>query len=157
MRVVQAQDHDFEPWLKLAGEAEPLFGPLVRDDRFLDALRKNIARGSAFCVRAGEGGAGTPLLGGLLWSAHPPKYEIGWLVVSTSSRRRGVGRALVEHALHTVKGSAVVAVNSFAEGFPGGEAALAFYQRLGFVACVAPLAEHEHGRQWFTLAEWPRA
>ena len=110
MRVVQAQDHDFEPWLKLAGEAEPLFGPLVRDDRFLDALRKNIARGSAFCVRAGEGGAGTPLLGGLLWSAHPPKNEIGWLVVSTSSRRRGVERALVEHALHTVKGSAVVAV-----------------------------------------------
>jgi hypothetical protein len=90
MGVVQAQDHDFEPWLELAGEAAPLFGPLVRDDRFLDALRKNIARGSAFCVRAGEGGAGTPLLGGLLWSAiHRSTKSAG-----SSFRHRAAAAAL---------------------------------------------------------------
>ena len=53
MLVQRAEPEDMPGWLALAAEVEPLFGPLVNDAGFRGALRKNIARGTAFCVREG--------------------------------------------------------------------------------------------------------
>ena len=43
--VVLATVADIRPWLVLAGEVEPLFGPLVEDRRFRRALEVNLERG----------------------------------------------------------------------------------------------------------------
>lgn len=138
MRVVLACSQDVAPWLVLAAQVEPLFGPMVDDPVFRRALDRNVARGTAFCVRAGDGLPGVPLMGGLLWSprAHcPPQpsfYRIGWLAVSARYRRRGVGRLLVEHVLGLVRPPAEIAVTTFGPDVPGGEPARAFYERMGF-------------------------
>lgn len=132
MRVVVACEEDVAAWIDLAAEVEPLFGPMIDDPYFYQALYRNIGRGSAYCVREGDGLPGMPLLGGLLLSSHPPEYRIGWLAVRGDSRRRGVGRRLVEHALALVQPPAEVSVVTFVASAPPGAAARSFYTRLGF-------------------------
>jgi hypothetical protein len=44
---------DIAGWLDLAREVKPLFGPMVGDPSFSAFLVQNIARGTAFCARAG--------------------------------------------------------------------------------------------------------
>ncbi len=58
MKVFVAQNGDFSAWLSLAAEVEFLFGPMVEEPGFHRALRKNIARGSAYCLRKGDGPVG---------------------------------------------------------------------------------------------------
>jgi GNAT superfamily N-acetyltransferase len=135
MQVITAESGDIPAWLDLAAEVEPLFGPLVGDDRFQRALQRNIARGSATCMRVGDGPPGSALMGGLLFSSHPPRYQIGWLAVAQAWRRQGVGRILVKHAFSLVHPPAEVSVVTFGQGVPGGAAARAFYAKLGFVPC----------------------
>lgn len=132
MRVVVANEEDVAAWLDLAAEVEPLFGPMVGDPLFHQALHRNIARGSAFCMREGDSLPGAPLLGGLLFSSHPPEYRIGWLAVRQDSRRHGIGRRLVEHALGLVQPPAEVSVVTFVAEEPEGVPARLFYERLGF-------------------------
>ena len=145
MLVQRAEPEDMPGWLALAAEVEPLFGPLVNDTGFHGALRKNIARGTAFCVREGDGPPGAPLAGGLLFSPHPPLYRIGWLAVSDACRRRGVGRALLEHALGLVQPPAEITVVTFGEDNAAGRPARRFYERLGFHAAEPAPAGPEGG------------
>jgi GNAT superfamily N-acetyltransferase len=153
MRVDTAQDRDYDPWLDLATEVEPLFGPLRGDAGFHRALRNNIARGTAFCVREGDGPPGVPLLGGLLFSpARPdrPESRIGWLAVGAAWRRRGIGRLLVEHALGLVETPGSVSVVTFGDDGEAGRAAARFYERLGFqFAGAAPPGPDEGARRIF--------
>jgi ribosomal protein S18 acetylase RimI-like enzyme len=135
VRVQVAQEQDIVGWLVLAAEVESLFGPLRDDPAFRRALERNIARGTAFCVRAADGPPGTRLLGGLLFSPARPdegEHEIGWLAVSAECRRCGVGRLLVEHALGPVERPATIAVVTFAEESEAGQVAQRFYRSLGF-------------------------
>jgi GNAT superfamily N-acetyltransferase len=131
MRVAVEVLEDVPAWLALAAEVEPLFGPLVAEPTFRRALDRNIARGSAYCVRDGGGPPGSPLLGGLLLSVHPPEYRIGWLSVAATSRRRGVGKLLVERVFDLADRPARLSVVTFGEGVAGGEPARRFYERLG--------------------------
>lgn len=138
MRVDRATPADFAFWLTLAAEVEPIFGPMVRERAFHRALHKNIARGTAFCIRADDAGPGSPLLGGLLLSPRPPQYEIAWLAVAERARRNGVGSALLEHVLGQIPSPAEVALITFADGQdPCMGAARAFYSRFGFVPAEA--------------------
>jgi GNAT superfamily N-acetyltransferase len=132
MHVQSAQRGDIPSWLGLAGEVEPLFGPLINNPDFRHILDKNIARGSAYCVREEDGPAGVPLMGGLLWSAHPPSYTIAWLAVAFMRRRRGVGSELITYVHGLVSGPAELMVTTFGEDNAAGRPARLFYQRLGF-------------------------
>ena len=135
MRVEIAHDRDYDRWIALAADVEPLFGPLRDDPAFHRALLANIARGTAFCVREDDGPPGTPLVGGLLFSpARPdrPEHRIGWLAVDRAWRRRGVGRRLVEHVLGLVESRSPVSVVTFADEGEVGQIAASFYERLGF-------------------------
>jgi GNAT superfamily N-acetyltransferase len=153
MNVVVAQIDDFAAWLHLAAEVEPLFGPLVGEPRFEEALRRNIERGTAYCVREDDGPPGTPLLGGLLFSPRPPQYTIGWLAVAGRWRRRGVGRALVEHVVALVQPPAEMVVTTFGTGDRTGRATRAFYEQMGFEpAGVAPDGPGGSPRQFFCRA-----
>lgn len=133
MRVVPAHHDDIPAWLALAAEVEPYFGPMVSDPGYLNALRKNIERGTALCVREQNGPPKTPLMGGLLLSPRPPKYEIAWLAVAARWRRRGVGRALVAHALDGIAPPAEVVLITFASNEDAAAPARGFYEAFGFV------------------------
>ncbi len=132
MKVVSATPEDVPAWLALAAEVEPMFGPLVGDPSFTGALQRNVARGSAFCVREGDGPPGSPILGGLLFSAHPPVYRLGWFAVAARARRRGVGRALASHVLGLVARPAHVSVVTWGEDVLWAQGARRFYESLGF-------------------------
>jgi ribosomal protein S18 acetylase RimI-like enzyme len=150
VHVVVAQPEDTPAWLVLAAEVEPLFGPMVSEPSFLRSLARNIERGTAFCVRQADGPPGAPLLGGLLFSPHPPVYTIGWLAVTRRRRRRGIGRSLVEHALSLVETPAEVMVMTFGADNPAGVPARRFYKRLGFrPAEPAPTGPDGSARQIF--------
>jgi hypothetical protein len=77
MRVDLASTADFEAFIALAAEVEDWFGPMVSDPGFHDAVRRNIARGSALvAVDARE------IVGALLFSVdRAPTYDVRWLVV----------------------------------------------------------------------------
>lgn len=132
VEIATAEASDLARWLDLAAEVEPLFGPLVGNAEFEDALQRCIREKRAFCVRRDDGPAGAAVTGGLLFSSKPPLYRIGWLAVTAQARRQGVGRALVEHVERFVQPPAEMLVNTFREGTPGGEPARLFYQAMGF-------------------------
>jgi len=132
-----AERADVEPWLALAREVEPLFGPMASDPVFQRALLRNIARGTAFCIREQDGVPGSRLLGGLLLSTRPPVYRVGWLAVTARERRHGLGRALLERALAGVPENAEVLVITFGPDVLGGESARAFYMKMGFTPAEA--------------------
>lgn len=74
-----AQHEDIDSWLCLTREVEHLFGPMVGESGFLVALKRNIQRDSAFCIREHDGPPGIPLLAGLPFSMHPPNTRsAGW-------------------------------------------------------------------------------
>ena len=131
-RVVRAEREDIPAWLVLAAGVEPLFGPMVDEPRFMRSLRRNIARGTALCVREGGGLSGAPLLGGLLYSPKPPLYTIGWLAVTGACRRQGIGRTLVEHVFELAEPPAEFVVTTFGPERDEGAPARRFYLRMGF-------------------------
>ncbi|MEY9948359.1 GNAT family N-acetyltransferase [Kitasatospora sp. GAS1066B] len=132
MKIVTAVHADIPSWMSLAAEVEELFGPLVDDPGFQAALVRNIERGTALCVRAAEGRAGSALAGGLLFSARHPHYEITWLAVEGKARGRGIGRLLVDAALRAFTSPpCTVDVTTFGPDHPGSGARL-FYEELGF-------------------------
>jgi GNAT superfamily N-acetyltransferase len=148
--VVTARPEDIPAWLALAEEVEPLFGPMVDDPAFHRALWRNVDRGTAFCVREGDGPPGAPLLGGLLFSPKPPVYTIGWLAVTERCRRRGIGHRLVEHVLGLAEPPAEFVVTTFGADHPEGEPARRFYARMGFrPAEAAPDGPNGGSRQIF--------
>jgi len=132
MRVFAASLDDIPAWLALAAEVEPLFGPMVNDPGFHDALRSAMADGRALCVREDDGPPGSRLMGGLIVGGHAAVKKIGWLAVSQRWQRAGVGQALVDHMLSGIESPAEISVITFADGVPGGEPARRFYERFGF-------------------------
>jgi ribosomal protein S18 acetylase RimI-like enzyme len=130
--VVQAELDDIEPWMGLTAEVDALFGhPMSTDLAFRETLVRNIARGSAFVVRASPGLAGGPLAGALLWQ--PTRHEISWLAVAQRHQRLGIGQALVAHALSLATVGREVTVVTFGPSMPEGAAARALYRGAGFV------------------------
>lgn len=160
MTVVSAQIEDIPAWLQLASEVEFLFGPMVDDPRFRQALRRNIERGSAFCVREADGRPGSALLGGVLFSpSAAPRYKVGWLAVAERRRRQGIGRQLVGHVLGLVHPPAEVGVDTFTDDTAQGVAARRFYEHLGFRAAELATGPHGEPVQVFRLllSETPMA
>ncbi|CAM3467342.1 GNAT family N-acetyltransferase [Stackebrandtia soli] len=126
-----ARPGDRAGFLALAADVEHWFGPMVDVPAFHSVLDRTIADGRALCVRAGTG-----LAGGLLVSGTATRFHIDWLVVDTTARRGGTGRALLAEAFRRfVTPPAVVDVVTFGADHPaaieGG--ARTFYERLGFV------------------------
>ncbi|MEU5673296.1 GNAT family N-acetyltransferase [Micromonospora sp. NPDC047753] len=124
---------------------------MVDDPEFRAVLDKNIRRGSAFCVRGAE-----HLLGGLLLSARPSAYRIGWLVVAGASRGQGVGSALVaEAATRVAPPVSLLEVLTFGAEHPAAapSGARAFYERLGFQPGEIVESPGADGpRQWYRRA-----
>jgi GNAT superfamily N-acetyltransferase len=106
---------------------------MVQNTGFLAALTNNIQRGSAYCIRENNGPPGSPLLGGLLFSAKPPIYRIGWLAVAEQARGQGYGSLLLRHALDQVTPPATISVITFGPDNLAGEPARQLYTSFGFI------------------------
>ena len=141
MKVQIATRADISGWLALASQVESLFGPMVDQPDFHNALRKNIDRRSAYCVRVRDQSAGAPLIGGLFLSFRPPEYHIRWLSVGQQWRRRGIGTVLLEYVFDLIKPPAELFVITFGEDNLEGQPARRFYEKMGF----GPFAEAPPG------------
>lgn len=77
-------------------------------------------------------------------------FQLGMLVAS-AHRGRGVGRALMEHAIAWARDHAIPAVHLFV--FPHNERALALYRSMGFVEIERYPADvkRANGEVWDTL------
>jgi ribosomal protein S18 acetylase RimI-like enzyme len=148
-----ARAEDLPGFLRLAGEVEQWFGPMVDDDGFRMAVVRHIGKGTALVIDAHQGSG---LLGGLLFSGTSSISHIRWLVVAERTRRQGVGRALVADAIarFVQHPRAVVEVVTFAQDHPAAtiSGARSFYERLGFIAAEPADAGLEGGpRQVYRL------
>jgi GNAT superfamily N-acetyltransferase len=154
MNVVNATKDDLKGWLELASEVEYLFGPMLGEPKFIQALEKNINQHSAFCVRENDGFPGSRLLGGVMFSSsNAPSYKIGWLSVSSQARNKGVATAMFKHILTLVEGPAEISVITFGDDIPDGRPARRFYEKLGFnpLEQLIPNGPEGGSRQKFRL------
>ena len=146
MQVALAQPADITAWLHLAAEVEFLFGPMLADPAFHQALERSIQRQTAFCIREQANIPGTPLVGALLFSAtRAPHYKIGWLAVAARWRRRGAAQMLVTHCFGLIQPPAELSVITFGADNPSGQPARDFYARMGFHAAEAAANGPEGG------------
>ncbi len=130
VRVRTGQPQDAAGLVRLAGQVEQWFGPMVGEPGFHAAVQRQLAGGHALVAAGGAG-----LLGGLLVGRRPPVCHLHWLVVDAAARGRGIGRALVAEALARCPEQVrTVEVVTFGADHPGAAAsgARAFYERLGF-------------------------
>jgi GNAT superfamily N-acetyltransferase len=157
MKVVAATLEDIPGWLVLAAEVEFLFGQMLNSPEFQRALERNILRRTALCIREADGPPGAPLMGALMFSLnHLPHYHINWLAVAERSRRRGVGRALMQPVVDLVQPPADLSLVTFGPDIAAGQPARRFYERLGFSAAEpAPNGPDGGSRQVFRrVFEW---
>ncbi len=130
VNVQPATIEDFESWLDLAGEVEHLFGAMVDEPSFRDALKESIREGRSFCVREGDAGPGAPLLGGIVIIFS--RNEIEWFAVSGRCRGKGVGKALLTHVLTLLDARRDITVRTFDHSSEEGRPARRLYRAFGF-------------------------
>ncbi len=124
MDIGYAGSADFTGWMRLVEAVQDSFPGLVIAD-YKDILLKKIGAREAVAARAD----GT-VVGALLFSRE--KGEIEFLAVHPDSRRLGAAKALLDFMAAQLPEGACVSVITYREGDAQGQAARAFYSRLGF-------------------------
>jgi len=130
MKVQPATPDDFENWIELAREVEPLFGLMADQNPFRSALARALSTGQGFCVRSIDSAFKGELNGGIIVSAQYNRIE--WFAVTEKCRGKGLGRALLKHAMDRLDLNRNIVVQTFASGIVEGEAARRLYRASGF-------------------------
>jgi len=130
MDVVCSKETDFNAWISLAREVEPLFGPMADEMDFQEALKEAISLGAAFCIYSEPNEGKKDLIGGVVISKKA--NEIAWLAVSQQYRGKGYGRKLIEYAIGKLDLLEHIFVQTFDESAPEGKAARNLYLNFGF-------------------------
>ncbi len=130
MDVTYSELTDFDAWIALAREVEPLFGPMAEETAFQEALQRAISGKAAFCIRSARDEHDVALKGGIVVSE--AANEIAWLAVSKHCRNRGYGRKLLEFALNRLNPRESIWVQTFDASVPEGTAARKLYFDVGF-------------------------
>lgn len=128
VQINLARHDDLEPWLGLAEEVVPLFGPMPDFDAVL--IRK-IAQQQAYCARTDDGNGG--FVGGVIIGGDGSAYAIRWLAVRSGFQRLGVGKSLVNAAIANIPAQASIHVDTFVTGSPGAGPARGLYESCGFI------------------------
>lgn len=130
MNVVCSDITDFDGWIALAREVEPLFGPMADETAFHEGLQHAISQKTAFCIRSDSDENDQRLKGGIVISKE--SNEIAWLVVSRHYRKMGYGRDLLQFAIRQLNPQKDMFVQTFHESIVDGSAARKLYLDAGF-------------------------
>ena len=130
MEVVCSEEKDFDAWISLAREVEPLFGPMADETDFQEALRQAISLSTAFCIYSEQNGDKKDFIGGIVISKGT--NEIAWLAVSQQYRGKGCGRKLIEFAIGKLSPQENMFVQTFDKSVPEGKSARNLYLDFGF-------------------------
>ena len=130
--------------LQEAGVFAPREVPVAEE--LIDA---HLAGSTDYRIHLAEGEAGTadptPRVLGFVCYGHNPVtdavHDIYWIVVAPGARRRGTGRALLEHAEQRIRGMAGRAIMIETSGRPDYHGARALYESCGY-ARVAEIADY---------------
>lgn len=128
MKIGLGRTCDIDQWMDLVKEVRENF-PGLETAQALNEHRKTVldfmSRESAICARSGG-----RLVGALLFSREDSM--LCFLAVSGEYRRRHIAEKMVSYMLTFMDPQRDVVVTTYREGASGGEAARAFYKRLGF-------------------------
>ena len=118
---------DYNRWLELAGEVEPLFGSMVNSSDFQEGIKNCIENSNAYGVET-DGGC----LAGII-AIDRKNNEILWLAVDKKFRGKGNAFQLVKKAIKEMEDNGDIFVQTFAKGIDEGIGARILYERNGFV------------------------
>ena len=121
---------EIEQWMRLVNRVRENF-PGLETQEALDAHRDTVLdfmrRKSAIRAKERE-----RIVGALLFSRE--LHMLCFLAVDAEYRRQHIAEKMVSRMLARMDPGKEVTVTTYREGVPEGEAARAFYKRLGFVA-----------------------
>jgi ribosomal protein S18 acetylase RimI-like enzyme len=129
MKIETIKESDLADWRKLALEVEPLFGPMVGEPGFEEALMAVTAEKRAFTIRNDE----LSLCGVIVVSYEG--NEIEWLAVASNTRQKGYGEKLLNHAIGKLDAGRPIVVETFDRTIPEGLGARKLYLKYGFEEC----------------------
>lgn len=119
-------NEDFNSWLELAKEVEPLFGEMVENEDFKKAIKECISNLSAFCAVNTDND-----IEGII-AIDKSVNEISWLAVRKRSRGKGYSYQLLKAAIHCLDNSKPIFVQTFSSDSKAGVAARRLYMQFGF-------------------------
>lgn len=126
MEVQIARIEDFEDWIRLAKEVEPIFGPMSEEISFHSALKEFIFAEQAFCIKNDS-----EFFGAIVISKQ--ENDILWFAVSQKHKGKGYGKLLLQYAINKLDSSKDITVQTFAKDIDEGVPARKLYESFGFV------------------------
>jgi len=118
--------NDYDSWIELAAEVEPLFGPMTGLTEFQDGIRQCINNESAFGIEAETGD-----IAGII-AIDRDQNEIAWLAVGKKYRGNNFGEKLVKKASGELENKGDICVQTFSDTVKEGGSARRIYERNGF-------------------------
>lgn len=129
MEIRLADAGDIDGWMRLVEQVKNSFPGLETREAMEEhrtAVLEFIGRDAAICADTGSRIAGV-----LLFSRE--EGALCFLAVDRECRRQHIAAEMVAFMLAFMEPGRDITVTTFREGVPEGEAARAFYKRLGFV------------------------
>lgn len=120
------EEKDIGLWIELAKEVEVLFGPMVKEETFIQALFNCIYEKEAICIENDT----KQIVGFAAISRE--KNEIEWLAVKKAHRGKGYGKKLLERVLNELNDEKAIYVETFSSDIKAGEDARKLYLKFGF-------------------------
>ena len=128
MEIVFGKECEIENWMQLVHKVKDSF-PGLETKEALEEYRNTVLdfmrRNEAICVKDAE-----QIVGTLLFSRED--QMLCFLAVDADYRRQHIAEKMVTYMFTFLDPEKEVVVTTYREGVPEGEAARAFYKRLGF-------------------------
>lgn len=118
---------DFDTWMELAKEIEPLFGPMTNSIAFQEGIKHCIQNNNAFGIENDKG-----VLAGII-ALDKEKNEILWLAVGKKYRGNKYGDKLLKKAIEELESNGDIYVQTFSKKIDEGKNARIIYENNGFV------------------------
>ena len=128
MTIALGTRQDIDSWMRLVEKVRDSF-PGLETREALDGHRRTVLefmeRGGAICAKEQA-----EVVGALLFSRE--HNMLCFLAVDAQHRRQHIAENMVSYMLTMMDFHSDISVTTYREGVPEGEAARAFYQRMGF-------------------------
>jgi ribosomal protein S18 acetylase RimI-like enzyme len=118
---------EYNTWIELAREVEPLFGPMADSIEFQEGIQSCIQTRNAFGIMNYDGN-----IAGII-ALDRENNEILWLAVKKEYRGNGYGDQLVKTAIKELENNGDIYVQTFSKNIEEGQSARIIYERNGFV------------------------